>query len=108
MPRYLIQANYVGSGIKGLIREGGSKRRAAVEKAVKSVGGSMECFYFAFGDADAYVIVDLPDHHAAAALSLTVNASGAATGRTTVLLSPEEMDKAVKLSPSYRPPGGRA
>ena len=105
MAKYLFQSNYVGEGVKGLLKEGGSSRRAAVEKAVKSMGGKLETFYFAFGEVDAYVIVDLPDNAAAAALALTVSASGAAVAKTTVLMTPEELDNAAKRTPSYRPPG---
>ncbi len=105
MPKYLVQANYVGEGIKGLLKEGGSGRRDAIEKMFKSAGGRMEAFYFAFGDTDVYIIADLPDNASAAALVLTVNASGAASCKTTVLISPEEIDAAAKKSPSYRPPG---
>ena len=105
MPKYLVQANYVGEGIKGLLKEGGSSRRAAVEKLFGSLGGKVEAFYYAFGDTDLFVIADAPDNVTAAALSLTVNAAGAATARVTVLLTPEEIDAAAKKSPSYRPPG---
>ncbi len=105
MPKYLIQANYVGEGVKGLLKEGGSSRRDAVEKLLRSVGGTLEAFYYAFGDTDAYLIVDVPDNTTAAALVLTVNASGAATCRTTVLMTPEEIDAASKKSPTYRAPG---
>ena len=105
MPKYLIQANYVGEGINGLLKEGGSSRRAVAEKLAKSVGGALEAFYYAFGDTDLYFIVDLPDNTAAAALVLTINAAGAATCRTTVLMTPEEIDAASKKSPSYRAPG---
>ena len=68
MPKYLIQANYVGEGLKGLLKEGGSSRRATIEKLLGSVGGRVEAFYYAFGDTDAFVIVDLPDNVTAAAL----------------------------------------
>jgi uncharacterized protein with GYD domain len=105
MPKYLIQANYVAEGVKGLLKEGGSSRRAAIEKLAKSVGGTMEAFYYAFGDTDVYVILDLPDNSAAAACVLTVNAGGGATVKTTVLMTPEEIDAASKKSPSYRAPG---
>ena len=105
MPKYLVQANYVGEGLKGLLKEGGSSRRAAVEKLFASLGGKVEAFYYAFGDTDLFVIADAPDNVTAAALSLTVNASGAATSKVTVLLTPEEIDAASKKSPSYRPPG---
>ena len=105
MPKYLLQANYVGEGVKGLLKEGGTSRRAATEKAVKSLGGALEAFYYAFGETDAYVIAEVPDNASMAAIALTVSASGAVTVKTTVLLTPEEIDEAVKKTPSYRPPG---
>ncbi len=103
MAKYLIQGSYVGKGVQGLLDEGGSARREEAEKLVNSVGGTLEAFYFAFGDL--YAIVDVPDHATATAVSLTVNASGAATARTTVLMTPEEVDRAAKIAPDYRPPG---
>jgi uncharacterized protein with GYD domain len=106
MPKYLIQASYTLDGVKGLQSEGGSSRRKAVADAVEGVGGSLESFYFAFGDADAYVTVELPDNEAAAAVALTVNAAGGATTTTTLLLTPEEIDSAAKRSVDYRAPGG--
>jgi len=105
MPKYLIEANYFGEGVKGLLKDGGSSRRAAVEKLFASVGGKLEAFYYAFGKTDLFIIADLPDNVSAAALSLTVNAAGFATSRVTVLLTPEEIDAATKKSPQYRPPG---
>ena len=78
MPKYLIEARYVGAGIEGLLKEGGSRRRAAIDELFKSVGGSMEAFYYAFGEHDVFVIGTLPDNATAAALSYKVNASGAA------------------------------
>ena len=105
MAKYLWQANYVGEGLKGLLKEGGSSRRAVVEKIIDSMGGKLEAFYYAFGNTDVYTIVDMPDNVSAAALALAIAASGAVTLKTTVLMTPEEMDKAVKKAPSYRPPG---
>jgi uncharacterized protein with GYD domain len=105
MSKYLIQVNYVGEGIKGLLKEGGSSRRAHIEKLFKSMGGTLEAFYYAFGDTDVCVIADLPDNVTAAAIVLTVNASGAAICKTTVLMTPEEVDAAAKKTVSYRPPG---
>ena len=105
MPKYLIQASYTGDGTKGLMKEGGSKRRAAVEANVKSAGGTLEAFYFAFGESDAFIIADLPDNATAAALSMAVNASGAVNLKTHVLLTPEEVDQATKKTVKYRAPG---
>lgn len=105
MPKYLISANYVGEGIKGLLKEGGSGRKAAVEKLAGSLGGSVESIYYAFGETDVYVIADMPDNATAAAVALTVGASGTVTVKTTVLMTPEEVDEAAKKTPNYRPPG---
>lgn len=105
MAKYLLHASYTTEGIKGLLKDGGSKRRQAAEAVISGLGGTVEAFYFTFGDSDAIVIVDLPDNVAVTAGSLVVNASGAVSVRTTVLLTPEEVDEATKKSASYSPPG---
>jgi uncharacterized protein with GYD domain len=105
MPKYLFQASYTTQGEEGVRAKGGSDRRDAVADAVKSVGGELECLYVEFGDRDAFSIVDLPDDEAAAALSLIANASGGATVRTTVLLTPEQVDEAANRAVTFRPPG---
>jgi len=107
MPKYLFEASYTADGAKGLLKDGGSKRRAAVEALVKGLGGRLEAFYFAYGDADAFVIVDLPDSASATAVSLTVAASGAVHVKTIVLIAPEEVDQAVKKTIAYRAPGAK-
>jgi uncharacterized protein with GYD domain len=105
MPKYLITANYTAEGVKGLQSAGGSSRVDAVKAALDSVGGSLESFHFAFGDADAYVIAEVPDNQSAAAVALAVNSSGAAVTKTIVLLTPEEVDAAAQQSVGYRAPG---
>jgi len=105
MPKYLVQASYNAEGVKGLLKDGGSKRRSVVEQSVKALGGRVEAFYFSFGDADSLVIVDVPDNVSAAALSFAVNASGTVTLKTTPLLTPDEVDQAAKKSVTYHPPG---
>jgi uncharacterized protein with GYD domain len=106
MAKYLLKASYTTDGVKGVLKDGGSGRRAAVEQTVRGLGGSLESFYFAFGDTDAYVVVDLPDNVTATAISLVVNAAGGAQVTTVPLLTPEEADEAAKKSVEYRPPGG--
>lgn len=106
MPKYLVHGNYLGQGLKELLKEGGSGRRDAIRKLLESVGGKLEGVYYAFGDTDVYVIADLPDNQAATAVSLVTNASGAVNVRTTVLMTPEEIDAAIDRTPDYRPPGG--
>ncbi len=105
MPKFLIEANYTSNGAKGLAKDKGSGRRAAIEKAVASVGGRLEAVYFALGGADAYVIVDCPDHISAAAISYGVCASGMVHTKTVTLLSVEEMDQALGKQFTYRAPG---
>ncbi|QHK21765.1 GYD domain-containing protein [Pseudarthrobacter psychrotolerans] len=105
MAKYLFEANYVGEGIKGLMREGGTKRRDALVDALKSVGGSLECFYYAFGDTDVLGVFDVPDPAGAAALSLMINSTGSVNVRLKPLLTVEDIDEAAKKTPSYRAPG---
>jgi uncharacterized protein with GYD domain len=105
MPKYLISGNYTRTGIQGVLAEGGSGRRDAVEKLASSLGGSLESFYFAFGGDDFHVTVDLPSNEAAASVAMTIAAAGSVSARTVVLLTPEEVDAATKISPSYRAPG---
>ena len=105
MAKYLFEARYTLEGGKGIAREGGTSRRAAITKMAEGMGGKLESFYFAFGDVDAYVIVDLPDNTTAAAVALAVNNGGGATVKTIVLLSPEDVDAASKKSVDDRAPG---
>jgi uncharacterized protein with GYD domain len=105
MTKYLFEANYVGEGIKGLMREGGTKRRDALVEALNSVGGSLESFYYAFGDTDVLGVFDVPVQSDAAALSLMINSTGNVDVRLKPLMTPEDIDEAVKKTPSYRAPG---
>ena len=105
MPKYLIKASYTSEGVKGLVKDGGGKRKKAAQAVVQSVGGKLESFYFALGSDDAYVILDAPDNASVVAANMAINATGLVHSQTVVLLTPEEMDKAAKKSPKYRAPG---
>jgi uncharacterized protein with GYD domain len=105
MPKFLFEASYLSEGLNGLIKEGGTRRRGAVGELFKSLGGTMEAYYFAFGDQDVFIIGELPDNAAAAAFAIRVTAAGVTTCKTTVLLTPLEVDEAVKRTSIYRPPG---
>ena len=105
MAKYLIMASYTAEGAKGLMKDGGTKRRQAADQAIKSAGGKLDAFYFAFGDTDAIVIIDAPDHATVASASMAINASGAVRTKTVVLLTPEEIDQATKKGTTYSPPG---
>lgn len=107
MPKFLIKANYTMAGMKGLHKDKATGREKAVAAACKAVGGKLDALYYALGDDDIFVIVDLPGHVEAAAMCVAVSASGAVTGtRTVPLLTVAEMDKALEAEPKYRPPGG--
>jgi len=105
MPKFLLQASYTAEGAKGLLKEGGSKRRAAIEKAVQPLGVKVESFYYSLGEDDVYVIVDAPDAPTVAAVSMTVNAGGFVRLKTTALLTTDEVDAATKKKVDYRSPG---
>jgi uncharacterized protein with GYD domain len=105
MPKYLIQATYTSEGIKGLLKEGGAGRKKAVEELAKSLGGKVECFYFAFGATDVFSVIDLPDNASVASASLFISSTGTVKINVTVLLTPEELDKVAKIKPQYRAPG---
>jgi len=105
VPKYLFHGSYTQEGMKGFLKEGGVKRREATEQAVKSVGGTLEAYYFAFGESDFYLIADAPNQASAIAASLTANASGGVNVKTVVLITPEEVDEAIATKVEYRPPG---
>lgn len=105
MPKYLFMGSYTLDGVKGLAKDGGTKRRQVAQHAVESVGGKLEAFYFTFGENDVVGIVDVSDNVSVAALSLAISSAGGFNFKTTVLLTPDEMDQAVRKEISYSPPG---
>ena len=105
MTKYLFEGTYVGQGINGLMQEGGTKRRDAFAEALSSVGGSLESFYYAFGYYDVLGVFEAPDDASAAALSLLINSTGSVNVRLKPLLTVQDVDEAVKKTPSYRAPG---
>ena len=105
MAKYLYIASYTPEGLKGLMKDGGSKRKEDLGMTVKEMNGTLETLYFAFGENDVYSIVDVPDNVSAATIAMKINASGAAKVKTVVLITPEQIDEAAKIKVSYRPPG---
>jgi uncharacterized protein with GYD domain len=105
MPKYLVQVSLTQEGAKGLLKEGGTKRRAAVEAMLKSVGGKLEAYYFALGETDVFAIGELPDNATVAAVALAGISSGSIRTKTTMLLTPEEVDQAARKRVEFIPPG---
>lgn len=107
MPMFLVRGHYTAEGLKGLMKEGGTGRKAAVTKAVESLGGKVHAFYFGLGEYDVYVLAELPDAVAATTIALAAVASGAITLNTVQLLSPDDVDAAIKKTVNYRSPGAQ-
>ncbi len=105
MPKYLLHGSYTEEGLKGLLKEGGTKRVEATKQAIESLGGKLEAYYYAFGENDYYLIVDQPESVNVIAGTLIANATGTVKLKTTVLITPEEVDQAVKITMDWRPPG---
>ena len=105
MAKYMLQATYTRSGAAGLMKEGGTSRRAALTATIEGVGGSVESFYYAFGKPDLVMIVNLPDDATAAAVSMAIGAAGALDISATVLVTPETIDEAIAKEVPYRVPG---
>ena len=104
MAKFLVQATYTTDGLRGLQKEKASGRQDAVRRAVEALGGKVESMYFALGDYDVILIIDVPDVIAGTALAVAVSASGLVKTRTTPLLSIEEADRALSKVVEYRPP----
>ncbi len=105
MAKYLFRASYTQAGVKGLIKEGGTGRRDALRQTVEGLGGTLEGFYYAFGNEDLLLIADFPSEEEAAAFSMFLSAAGALTMSCTVLITPEIIDGAVRKNVIYRSPG---
>ena len=105
MPKFLVEATYTAEGYRGLAKDKASGRKAAITQAVKKLGGKLDDMYFCLGENDVILIVDLPDHIAAAALGSAACGSGMARTKTTVLLTVAEADEALSKQVTYRAPG---
>ena len=104
MAKFLLEARYAPDGVRGLVGSGAKRRVSTVKATAKELGGKVEAFYFALGEVDAYLILDLPDAAAATALALAVNQSGVVSVRTIALLTPDDVDEAISRHVTYRPP----
>ena len=105
MPKYLFEVKYTLQGVQGLLAEGGTSRLVAATAAADSLGGTVEAFYYAFGEHDVYSIVDMPDAESMAAYAMRITAAGGVTTRTVPLLTAGQVDTAAAKQVGYRPPG---
>ena len=100
MGKYLLKVSYTPDGIKGVMKDGGTARKSAVEKMLAGVGGSLESFYFALGSDDVFVIADVPDNGTALAIGAAIASSGAISSQNCLVW--------VKGGPSVTADGGAA
>jgi len=105
MPKYMWKVSYSADGVRGIVKQGAVDRAAQIGQITAANGGTVESFYFAFGDTDVYVIADLPGDTTAAAIALAVGASGTGAIETVKLLTPAEVDEARGMQTGYVPPG---
>jgi uncharacterized protein with GYD domain len=105
MPKYLFKVSYSVEGLRGVTKQGAASRADFIGKLVSNLGGKMESFHFAFGPTDVYVISELPDDTTAAAIAMSVGASGVGSIETVKLLTPAEADAARGIDTGYRAPG---
>ena len=105
MPKYLGKVQFTPEGLKGLRKSGAASRVELGHTIAAGLGGTLEAYYFAFGEHDVYAILDLPDDEAAAALSIAINEAGASKATVAKLLTAEQVDEAFKRSVAYTPPG---
>lgn len=105
MPKFLVTGSYTAEGLKGLQTDKASGRRRALKKAISGLGGKLESIHYCFGDDDIVLIVDMPSNASAAAVSIAAASSGVVRVKLTPLLTVDEVDEALEISPTYRPPG---
>lgn len=106
---YLTRFSYTPETWARLIKNPEDRREAA-RQYIKSVGGTLHGFWYAFGEHDGYTLWEAPDNVAMAAVALAIGAGGALKSvQTTPLLSVKDTLAALKrASPiAYRPPGQR-
>ena len=105
MAKYMIHGSYTATGAAGVLKDGGAGRLKAITDLAASVGGSVESAYWALGPEDFYIVVELPDSKAAAAVSLATAGSGAVRLSTAEVFSASDVDEIVSRRATYRPPG---
>ena len=105
MPKYFFRASLSPEGVAGVLAEGGTARRATVQSAVETLGGTLDAFYFAFGDDDVVGIFEVPDNETAAAFAMEVSSSGRVSVSPPGLITPEEVDRAREKKSGWRAPG---
>jgi len=107
MAKYLILFNLTGETIQRFVANP-SDRAAVVRGLAESVGGGLESYYWMFGQYDGAAVIEAPDSHTMAALSLAVTSSGAFTHlESHELIEAGDLARIAERAKgiTYRPPG---
>lgn len=105
MPRYLVRFGLTPEYLDGVLRVGFQARERYSRGLVERHGGSLEATYWAHGDHDLYMVIDMPDAAAANALLLGAARSGLYRTTTTSVFTSAEMDEAAKTVSEIQQPG---
>ncbi|MEU4717299.1 GYD domain-containing protein [Micromonospora purpureochromogenes] len=105
MAWFLLKSTYTVDGLKGLVKDGGTKRAEVVRKMIEDAGGRMESMHFAFAEDDTYVLCELPDQKTVTGLAVAIGATGSLSVRITPVLTPAEVDEVTRMKTTYTPPG---
>jgi uncharacterized protein with GYD domain len=96
MPHYLGQVSYSQEGWQAIVADP-QNRIEAVRPAIEKLGGKIETAWFAFGEYDIVLIVEMPDNVSAAAMAIAFAAGGACKSvQTTPLMSAGEAVQALQ------------
>jgi len=96
MPHYLSQVAYSREGWQALLANP-QDRIEAVRPAVEKLGGKIKSAWFAFGEYDVVVILEMPDNVSAAAIAIAFAGGGACKSvQTTPLMTVQEAVQAMK------------
>ncbi len=104
--KYLHQASYTAEALSAMLKNP-QNRSEVLRKTIEKLGGRLEGFWFAFGEYDIALVVEMPDNVSAAAYSMAASAGGGVkAAKTTQLLTTEEAMAAMKKAAKsgYKPP----
>lgn len=109
MAKYLALFGFTSEAINQFVVSP-SDRAAVVQRLVESVGGSLDCYYWMFGQYDGVAIVEMPDSRTYAAVTFAIKSSGAFTHfETHELIKASDLtgiaERATQIA--YQPPGAR-
>jgi uncharacterized protein with GYD domain len=105
--KYLVLFSLTSETAKRFVAKP-SDRAAVVREVAESAGGSLESYYWMFGQYDGAAVFDLPDSRTMAAVSLAITSSGALSRfETHELIESSDLTAIAERAKgiAYQPPG---